>query len=133
MNLLNELKKTWLQGTRQAAEEPTPIRAFIINPVARSITPVDRGEPVESLIDKIVGLDAVSEPLDKFNNVWWYSDTDTTSPAGYYFERIGIPPFCTRRFSYGLIVSLGPTDQWNEDTIAFYLRWYNKKNVWGDL
>jgi hypothetical protein len=58
------------------------------------------------------------------------SDTDTNSRYAYYFERLPYP-FDIKRYSKAAVVSLRPV-YWDIDTISDYLRWYDRKNLWGD-
>lgn len=98
-----------------------PAKAWIIDPETQSIT--EKQEPnMKLLIPEIVGDDAECFKLDNHDNVLWCSDTDTYERYAYYFE---MPyPFNVRRYSKGLIISLGPT-YWDEDTIKDLLRWYD--------
>ena len=41
-------------------------------------------------------------------------------------------PFDVKRYSKALVVSLGP-DYLDTDTILDYLRFYDRRNLWGDV
>src|ERR1700751_5476911 len=107
--------------------KPLRAKAWIINPEKQSITEVQ--EPnMKSLVPEIVGDDAEPLGLDNHDNVLWCSDTDTNERYAYYFE--GMPEaFGIKRYSRGLVVSLGPA-YWDEDAIKNGLRWYDKRNIW---
>jgi hypothetical protein len=55
------------------------------------------------------------------------SDTDTNSRYAYFFEGMDYP-FDVKRYSKALVVSLGP-NFWSLETIADYLRFFDKQNV----
>jgi hypothetical protein len=104
-------------------------KAWVIDPIERSITPRHE-KHIESLVSEIVDEDAEYFDLD-LNVIWWCSNTDTNDRYAYYFERIG-DPFSVRRYSKGLIISVGPK-YWDEDAIKNGLRWYDRQNIWGDV
>jgi hypothetical protein len=106
-----------------------PAKAWIIDPETKSITEIQ--EPnMKLLVPEIVGDDAESFNLDNNDNVVWLSDTDTNERYAFYFE---MPyPFDVRRYSKGLVVSLGPA-YWSEEAIQNWLVWYDKENVCGDV
>jgi hypothetical protein len=105
-------------------------RVWVIDPVQQRVSEIDSAH-IESLISEIVGDDAESFKLDNHDNVVWMSDTDTNSRYAYYWEGM-LYPFDVKRYSKALVVSLGP-DYWDTDTILDYLRFYDRKNAWGDL
>ena len=106
-------------------------KAWIIDPEKQTITERQvSAREWESLISEIVGDDAEPFTLDNYGNKLWYSDTDTNDRYAYYIGMV--PPSDVRRYSKGLIISLGPI-YWNEDTIRDWLCWYDKQNVWGDV
>jgi hypothetical protein len=99
-------------------------KAWEIDPVTQRVTPQDY-EDIKPMIHEIVGPDARAFNLDNHDNVLWASDVPTNSRFAYYFERMG-PPYCERRFSKGLIISLGQPP-WDEGTIHYFLRIFDKR------
>jgi hypothetical protein len=104
-------------------------KVWLIDPVTQSITP-KQGTHIESMISEIVGEDAECFKLDNHDNVVWVSDTDTNSRYAFYFEGMDYP-FSVRRYSKALIISLG-FNYWDIETINDWLRWYDKRNIYGD-
>jgi hypothetical protein len=99
-------------------------RAWEIDPVTQRVTLQDY-EDIKLMIHEIVGPDAKALDLDNHDNVLRASDVPTNSRFAYYFERMG-PPYCERRYSKGLIISLGQPP-WDEETIHYYLRIFDKR------
>jgi hypothetical protein len=82
------------------------------------------------LIAETVGEEGDCYKLDNGGNVVWMSDADINSRYAYFWE--GMPyPFNVRRYSKALVISEGP-HYWDLATIMDWLRWYDKKNIWGD-
>jgi hypothetical protein len=55
-----------------------PVKAWIIDPENQSITETELNSgKIDSLVCEIVGDDAESFRLDNYNNMLWFSETDT--------------------------------------------------------
>lgn len=104
-------------------------KVWIIDPVKQSLAELCTPN-IASLVNEVVGDDAECFKLDTANNVVWMSETDTNKRYGYYFEMDY--PFSVRRYSKGLVISLGP-NYWGTETILDYLVWYDKLNTFGDV
>jgi hypothetical protein len=108
---------------------PKP-KAWIIDPKNQTITPVDhRDYSWRALISEIVGDDVFWLKLDN-NAVLWCTDVSIPNQnTAYYFEYM-CDPWSTRRYSRGLIVSMGLKIYWDTETIKFCLRWH-QRDAWG--
>jgi hypothetical protein len=106
-------------------ESDTEPRAFIVDPIAQSITEAEypKGR-LEQLIEEVVGESAESFSLDQ-NCILWASDVNTNERFAFYFERM-LYPFNVRRYSKALIVSMGP-DFWSVETVREWLRFVTKE------
>lgn len=105
-------------------------KVWLIDPVKQSVAEIDNAH-IPSLVSQLVGDDAECYKLDGKQNVVWMTDTDTNARYAYYFEGMDYP-FSVKRYSKALVVILGP-NYWDLDTIGDWLRWFDKKNVWGDI
>jgi hypothetical protein len=113
--MINLFKKIF----QSPPEEKLPVKAWLINPVTKTVGEIDSPH-VPSLISEAVGKDAEAFKLDNNNNVLWLSEIETNSRYAFYFE--GMPyPFDVKRYSYGLVQSLGP-NYWDLATIMDWLR-----------
>jgi hypothetical protein len=108
----------------------SPTKVWLLDPVKRSVVEIDNHH-ISSLISENVGEDADCFKLDNHDNVVWLSDTDTNSRYAYFFEGMD-PPLDVKRYSKALVISLGP-QYWDTATILDWLRWYDKRNPWGDV
>ncbi len=104
-------------------EELTAPRAFLINPLDQSVTPL---EYTDTLVADTLGPLAEGYKLDNENNILWALDAPTNKRWSYHFEYM-CDPFSIRRYNLGLIIALGPEGQWDEGTIAEYLRFVDKE------
>lgn len=109
-------------------KKPAP-KAWLINPVTESVTEIDNPH-MPSLIGEI-GDDAEVYKLDNNNNVVWMTDTDSNLRYAYFWEGMCYP-FSEKRYSKAIVESMGP-NYWDIETIKDYLRFYDRKNVWGDI
>ena len=112
--------------------KPLPVKAWIIDPQKQKVIerPVEPREKWESLIDEVVGDFAECYKLDNFGNALWCTDEDTNERYAWYFE--GMLGLKQRRYSKGLVVSLGPV-YWDQATIEDWLCWHDEQNFWGDV
>jgi hypothetical protein len=103
---------------------------FLIDPVHRAVFEIENAH-IPSLVSEIVGEDAECYKLDSHDNVLWMSHTNTNPRYAYFWE--GMPyPFEVKRYSKALVLCLG-SNPWDIDTIKDYVRFYDKKNPWGDV
>jgi hypothetical protein len=115
---------------------PTPspkkrtAKVWVIDPIRQSVLEISNPN-LPSLIDQTCGADAECYMLDGTQNVVWMSDTDTNARWAYFFEGMCYP-FDVKRYSQGLVVSLGP-NYWSVETISDYLRFFDKQNIYGDV
>jgi hypothetical protein len=106
------------------------VRAWLINPINQTITEIDSPH-LPSLISETVGQDAEAYKLDNNNNVCWMSETDTSSRYAYFWEGMDYP-FSEKRYSKAVVESMG-SNYWSTETILDYLRFFDKKNIYGDV
>ena|ERR1700693_6451933 len=105
-------------------------KVWLIDPVKQSVSQIDNFH-IPSLVSEIVGDDAECYKFDNNDNVVWMTDTNSNSRYAYYWE--GMPyPFDVKRYSKALVVSLGP-NYWDTDAILVFVRFYDRKNAWGDV
>ena len=104
-----------------------PKKKWVIDPAKQTFTERTE-ERLDDLIDEVLGNEYDCLPLDS-NTDLYCSDTPTNPRYAYYFCRT-VEPFSMRRYNRGLIVSRGP---WDETTCKEWVRFYDKKNIWGDL
>ena len=111
------------------AKKQPAAKAWVIDPLLQSVTEM-KNPYMPALVSPIVGDDAECYKLDTHDTVVWMSDTDTNKRYAYYWAGMDYP-FDVRRYSKALVVSLGP-QYWSTETIAGYLMWHDKRNLWGD-
>ena len=99
-------------------------RVWEIDPVARSITPREP-EHIPDLVSEVVGPGAEWLKLDNNDNGMWVGNTPTNPRYAYYLERMG-PPYCERRYSKALIISVGEPP-FDAESIRYFLRIYDKR------
>jgi hypothetical protein len=115
---------------------PTPepkkqiAKVWVIDPIRQSVSEISNPH-LPSLVDETCGDDSECYRLDGTQNIVWMSDTDTNARYAYFFEGMCYP-FDVKRYSTALVVSLGP-NYWSTETIEDYLRFFDKKNIYGDV
>jgi hypothetical protein len=65
-------------------------------------------------------------------NAMWFSDKKVSNRFAWFFEGMATGEYEERRYCMGILVGFGEKTAWDEATLLDWLRWYDRKNLYGD-